>query len=140
MGGGDNYSDSGGYRSLSHWEIDKEGNLCGTLELPMAVGLIGGATKIHPTAKMNLSILEVEKADELARAICAVGLAQNYAAMKALVTTGIQKGHMSLHAKNIAIMAGAIDDEINLVADELVRNGKVRQDIAEDLLKKIRNN
>ena len=131
---------SGRYRSLSHWEIDKEGNLCGTLELPMAVGLIGGATKIHPTAKMNLSILEVEKADELARAICAVGLAQNYAAMKALVTTGIQKGHMSLHAKNIAIMAGAIDDENNLVADELVRNGKVRQDIAEDLLKKIRNN
>lgn len=132
-------SRTGRYRSLSRWEVDKEGNLCGSLEMPMAVGLIGGATKIHPTAKKNLAILGIKTADELARVICAVGLAQNYAAMKALVTTGIQKGHMSLHAKNIAIVAGATGNEVDIIAQQLIQEGKIRQDVAEMMLAKIRD-
>lgn len=129
----------GQYRSLSSWEIDKDGNLCGTLQMPLAVGLIGGATKIHPTAQQNLSILGVKTAQELARVICAVGLAQNYAAMKALVTTGIQQGHMSLHAKNMAIMAGATGSEVELVATKLTDGGRVRLDLAQKFLQDIRD-
>jgi len=125
---------TGRYRSLSSWGIDKDGNLCGSLELPMAVGLIGGATKVHPTAQKNLEILDIDSADELARITCAVGLAQNFAAMKALVTTGIQKGHMSLHAKNIAVMAGAKANEIDRVTELLVQGGKIRIDVAEEIL------
>lgn len=130
---------TGQYRSLSSWSVDKDGNLCGSLELPMAVGLIGGATKVHPTAQQNLEILNIESADELARITCAVGLAQNFAAMKALVTTGIQKGHMSLHAKNIAVMAGANTDEIDKVTELLVQGGKIRIDVAEEILASLRN-
>lgn len=130
---------TGRYRSLSSWGIDNEGNLCGTLELPMAVGLIGGATKVHPTAQQNLEILDISSADELARITCAVGLAQNFAAMKALVTTGIQKGHMSLHAKNIAVMAGAKPDEVSKVTEMLIQSGKIRIDVAEDILANLRN-
>lgn len=132
-------SKTGQYRSLSQWGIDEAGNLCGSLELPMAVGLIGGATKVHPTAQQNLAILGVETADELARIIGAVGLAQNFAAMKALVTTGIQKGHMSLHAKNIAVMAGANPDEVNKVTERLIADGKIRIDVAEKILATLRN-
>lgn len=130
---------TGRYRSLSSWSVDEDGNLCGSLELPMAVGLIGGATKVHPTAQQNLEILNIESADELARITCAVGLAQNFAAMKALVTTGIQKGHMSLHAKNIAVMAGANTDEIDKVTELLVQGGKIRIDVAEEILASLRN-
>ena len=100
----------------------------------MAVGLIGGATKVHPTAQKNLEILDIDSADDLARITCAVGLAQNFAAMKALVTTGIQKGHMSLHAKNIAVMAGAKENEIDKVTELLVQGGKIRIDVAEEIL------
>ena len=130
---------TGRYRSLSSWSVDKDGNLCGSLELPMAVGLIGGATKVHPTAQQNLEILNIESADELARITCAVGLAQNFAAMKALVTTGIQKGHMSLHAKNIVAMAGATTDEIDKVTELLIQGGKIRIDVAEEILASLRN-
>ncbi|SJN36028.1 hydroxymethylglutaryl-CoA reductase, degradative [Psychrobacter sp. JB385] len=131
---------TGQYRSLSSWGVDKDGNLCGSLELPMAVGLIGGATKVHPTAQQNLEILNIDSADELARITCAVGLAQNFAAMKALVTTGIQKGHMSLHAKNIALMAGAKTHEVDTVTELLVQSGKVRIDVAEEILTTLRQN
>ena len=131
---------TGRYRSLSRWGIDKDGNLCGSLELPMAVGLIGGATKVHPTAQQNLEILDIDSADELARITCAVGLAQNFAAMKALVTTGIQKGHMSLHAKNIAVMAGAKANEVDKVTELLVQSGKIRIDVAEEILTNLRSN
>ena len=131
---------TGRYRSLSRWGIDKDGNLCGSLELPMAVGLIGGATKVHPTAQQNLEILNIDSADELARITCAVGLAQNFAAMKALVTTGIQKGHMSLHAKNIAVMAGAKANEVDKVTELLVQSGKIRIDVAEEILTNLRSN
>ena len=128
----------GWYRSMSRWEADAQGNLVGILEMPMAVGLIGGATKIHPTAQANLEILGVTTADALARIIVSVGLAQNFGAMRALATTGIQKGHMALHAQNVALMVGAVGAEIDLVASELKALGKVRQDLAEDILKRIR--
>ena len=129
---------TGRYRSMSKWEQDGDGNLVGVLEIPMAVGLIGGATKIHPTARACLEILGVETADELARIVVAVGLAQNFAALKVLATTGVQKGHMSLHSKNIAIMAGAEGPEIEAVAARLVADGKVRVDHAEAVLAELR--
>lgn len=124
-------SRSGRYSSLTSWEVTKEGHLAGVIELPMAVGLIGGATKLHPMAKAALKILNVGSASELARIIAAVGLAQNFSAMKALATTGIQKGHMSLHSHNIAMMAGAVGDEVDRLAKILVAKGGVRIDIAE---------
>lgn len=130
---------TGRYRSLTHWEADSEGNLTGTLEMPMPVGLVGGATRSHPSARHCLDILGVKTADRLARIIVAVGLAQNFAAMKALATTGIQKGHMALHAKNIAVMAGAENEEVDRIAALLVDGGKVRVDIAQQLLEQLRN-
>lgn len=129
---------SGRYSSLTRWERTDDGKLAGTLELPMAVGLIGGATKLHPTARIALKILGVSSADELARIIAAVGLAQNFSALKALATTGIQKGHMALHAQNIAMMAGALGDEIEAVARALVSQGAVRLDLAEEALRRVR--
>lgn len=130
---------TGQYRSLSHWEMDHDGNLTGMIEMPMAVGLVGGATKSHPTARVSLDIMGIDSAEHLARTIAAVGLAQNFSALKALATTGIQKGHMALHAKNIAVMAGAIGGEVELVAKELVSRGQVRVDIAEEILKSIQS-
>ena len=132
-------SRSGRYTSLSRWETDGTGNLVGSLEMPMAVGLIGGATRVHPIAKIALKILGVNKAEDLARVMAAVGLVQNYAALKALATTGIQKGHMALHSKNVAMMAGAVGDEVDLLAKRLVEIGKIRTDAAEEELAKIRN-
>ncbi len=132
-------SRSGRYTSLSRWETDGAGNLVGSLEMPMAVGLIGGATRVHPIAKIALKILGVNKAEDLARVIAAVGLVQNYGALKALATTGIQKGHMTLHSKNVAMMAGAVGDEVDLLAKRLVEIGKIRTDAAEEELAKIRN-
>jgi hydroxymethylglutaryl-CoA reductase len=126
------------YGSLSAWEATPEGNLAGSIELPMAVGLVGGATRLHPTAKLALKILGVKTAEELARVIAAVGLAQNFSAMKALATTGIQKGHMALHAQNIAMMAGAVGDEVDQVAQALVAQGRVRLDLAEAELGRLR--
>lgn len=115
-----------------------EGDLAGSIELPLAVGLIGGATKLHPTARACLKILGADSAATLARVIAAVGLAQNFSALKALATTGIQKGHMSLHAQNIAMMAGAAGDEIAQVAAVLVSLGTVRMDVAQAELAKLR--
>ena len=128
----------GHYGSLTRWEVTPEGDLAGSLEVPMAVGLVGGATKLHPTARIALKILGVESAEQLARIIAAVGLAQNFSALKALATTGIQKGHMALHAQNIAMMAGAIGEEIDQVARRLVESGKVRLDLAEQVLTELR--
>ena len=128
----------GSYRSLTHWEKDKHGNLVGSIEIPMAVGLIGGATKLHPIAKANLQIIGVQNANQLAEIIAAVGLAQNFSALKSLATVGIQKGHMSLHAQNIAMMAGAIGEEIEKIAKILVDKSLVRIDIAQEELTKLR--
>jgi hydroxymethylglutaryl-CoA reductase len=129
---------NGHYGSLTHWEVTAAGDLAGSIELPMAVGLVGGATRLHPTAKLALQILGVKTAEELARIIAAVGLAQNFSAIKALATTGIQKGHMALHAQNIAMMAGAVGDDIDAVARALVAQGQVRLDLAEIELKRLR--
>lgn len=130
---------SGRYSSLTSWEVTKEGHLAGVIELPMAVGLIGGATKLHPMARSALKILNVASASELARIIAAIGLAQNFSAMKALATTGIQKGHMSLHSHNIAMMAGAVGDEVDQLAKILVAKSGVRLDIAEKELAILRS-
>jgi hydroxymethylglutaryl-CoA reductase len=130
---------AGRYTSLTRWEVTREGHLAGSIELPMAVGLVGGATKAHPMARLALKVLGVNSAEQLARTIAAVGLAQNFSALKALATTGIQKGHMALHAHNIAMMAGALGDEVDAVAKRLVAAGKVRLDLAELELAQLRN-
>ena len=101
---------NGRYTSLSHWSVDADGNLVGTLELPLAVGIVGGASRVHPTARVTLKILGVTTAQELAEVMTAVGLAQNLAALRALATEGIQRGHMALHARQVAIAAGATGD------------------------------
>ncbi|MBD9627001.1 hydroxymethylglutaryl-CoA reductase, degradative [Ensifer sp. ENS06] len=129
---------SGRYTSLTQWEIDAKGNLVGTIEMPMALGLVGGATKTHPAARAALKILGVGSAQELAEVTVAVGLAQNMAALRALASEGIQKGHMALHARNIAIVAGASGDEIEKVAAALAANHDVRVDRAKELLDQMR--
>ncbi|MFA5606430.1 MAG: hydroxymethylglutaryl-CoA reductase, degradative [Leucobacter sp.] len=129
---------SGQYRALSRFEADRDGNLVATLELPMAVGLVGGATKSHPAARAAVALTEVGSAIELAQLICAVGLAQNVAAVRALAAEGIQRGHMGLHARNVAIAAGAKSFEIDTVAAALVERGAVRADVAEVVLTELR--
>jgi len=129
---------STGYRSLSTWEKDANGDLVGTIEMPMAVGLVGGATAVHPTAKANVHLLGVKTAQELAEVIVSVGLAQNFAALRALATEGIQRGHMSLHARNIAATVGAKGEEIDRVAELLVKEKKVRMDRAREILEELR--
>jgi hydroxymethylglutaryl-CoA reductase len=129
---------NGRYTSLTTWEVTAEGSLAGTLEMPLPVGLVGGATKVHPTARACLGILGVKTAAELARIIAAVGLAQNFGAMKALATVGIQQGHMALHAQNVAIAAGAIGAEVEKLAAILVERRQVRGDVAAEELAKLR--
>ena len=129
----------GRYTSLSHFERDKDGNLVGALELPMPVGLVGGATKVHPTAQAVIKLLEVSTAQELGEIIVAVGLAQNLAACRALVTEGIQRGHMSLHASNVALAAGATPEELPEVVARLIKDRAVRQDHAERVLAELRS-
>jgi len=129
---------TGRYRSLTTWEKNRDGDLVGSIEMPLAVGLVGGATVIHPLAKLVIKILGVKTARELAEIGAAVGLCQNLAALRVLAAEGVQRGHMSLHAKNIAVMAGARDREIDEVARRLVEEGKVRVDRAEAILKEIR--
>ncbi|MCP3731140.1 hydroxymethylglutaryl-CoA reductase, degradative [Sphingomonas sp. MG17] len=121
---------TGRYRSLSAWEVTAQGDLTGTIELPMAVGLVGGAVKIHPTARALVAILQVKTAEELARIIAAVGLAQNFGAMKALATEGIQRGHMSLHAQNVAFAAGAVGEEVGEIARRLIDRQSINEEAA----------
>lgn len=127
-------SRNGHYGTLSYWEKNSDGDLVGSIELPMAVGLIGGATKVHPTAKVTLKILGVKTANELGEVMAAVGLAQNLGALRALAHEGIQRGHMSLHARNVAITAGASGKLIDLVVERMVEERKVRMDRAKELL------
>jgi hydroxymethylglutaryl-CoA reductase len=126
---------SGKYTSLSTWGEDTDGNLVGTLEMPMAVGIVGGATKVHPAAQASVKLMGVKTASELAQIIVSVGLAQNMAALRALATEGIQRGHMSLHARQVAIAAGATGELIEKVAGQMVVEKVVRIDRAEDILK-----
>ncbi|RJG02886.1 hydroxymethylglutaryl-CoA reductase, degradative [Noviherbaspirillum sedimenti] len=125
----------GRYTSLSTWEISKEGDLVGTIEMPMPVGLVGGATKTHPLARLSLQIMQLKSAQELAEIAVAVGLAQNMGALRALATEGIQRGHMALHARNIAIAAGAKGDLIDKIAQKMAAAKDVRTDYAIELLK-----
>ena len=129
----------GRYGSMTHWEKDSEGNLVGTIETPMAVGIVGGASKVHPVARANLEILGVESAQELASVMAAAGLAQNLGALRALATSGIQKGHMRLHAKNMAVSAGAVGEEIEKVAQQLIaEQGPKTQTRVAEILKALR--
>lgn len=130
---------NGGYASLTRWEQDQDGNLTGVLEMPMAMGLVGGATKAHPTAGICLKIMQAQTAAQLGGIAAAVGLAQNFAALRALATTGVQQGHMALHARNIALMAGAKGADVDAVANELVTSGTVRTDAAEKILANLHN-
>lgn len=124
----------GRYTSLTNWELAANGTLVGTIEMPMALGLVGGATKTHPAAQAALKVLGVTSAQELAEVTVAVGLAQNMAALRALATEGIQKGHMTLHARNIAIMAGAKGEEVDRIAKALAAAGDVSVGKAKELL------
>jgi hydroxymethylglutaryl-CoA reductase len=125
---------SGTYRALTDWHVEENGDLFGELTLPLAVGIVGGATKVHPTAKVALKILGVNSAGELAQIMAAVGLAQNLAAIKALATTGIQKGHMRLHARQVALAAGAAEDQVEYIARQLARENNIRVSRAREIL------
>jgi hydroxymethylglutaryl-CoA reductase len=127
---------SGHYTSLTTWEKNAEGDLVGTLEMPMALGIVGGATASNPIAKIAVKILGVKSARELAEIIVSVGLAQNLAALRALAAEGIQRGHMNLHARNIAISAGAAGELIDKIAEQMVAERKIRVDRAKELLEK----
>ena len=128
----------GRYTALSHFERGDDGHLVGTLELPLAVGLVGGATRAHPVARAALKLLGVTTATELAEVIAAVGLAQNLAAVRALAAEGIQRGHMTLHARTIAASAGAEGEEITAVAQRIVADGAIRLEHAQDVLAQLR--
>lgn len=129
---------TGKYSSLSHWRVNEEDELEGMLELPMAVGTVGGATRVHPLAQANLKLMGISNARELAEIIAAVGLAQNLAALRALATEGIQRGHMALHARQVAIAAGAVGDQIDKLADRMVVDGQINVPFAEKLLNQMR--
>jgi hydroxymethylglutaryl-CoA reductase len=132
------YAARGGqYAPLSRWERSAAGDLVGTLEMPMAVGIVGGSTRAHPSAKMALKILGVHTARELAEVIVAVGLAQNLAALRALATEGIQRGHMELHARQVAIAAGADEDQTERVAQQMIAEKTIRPDRAEAILREM---
>jgi hydroxymethylglutaryl-CoA reductase len=130
---------TGRYLPLTTWEKNGQGDLVGTIEMPMAVGLIGGATAVHPVAKACIRILGVKSAIELAEVMASVGLAQNLAALRALSSEGIQRGHMKLHARNIAISAGASGDLIEKVAAKMVDERRVRFDRAKELVDELSN-
>ncbi|HYB07542.1 MAG TPA: hydroxymethylglutaryl-CoA reductase, degradative [Nitrososphaerales archaeon] len=127
-------SRTGKYKPLTTWEKNTDGDLVGRLEMPMAVGLVGGAAKTHPTARVNIKILGVKTAIELAEVMGAVGLAQNFAALRALASEGIQRGHMKLHARNLAISAGATDELADKVATKMIEERKIRFDRAKELV------
>ncbi len=126
---------SGRYTSLSTWGKDAAGNLVGTLEMPMAVGIVGGATRVHPAARAALKLMGIKTAADLAEIVVSVGLAQNLAALRALASEGIQRGHMSLHARQVAIAAGATGEQIAQIADQMVAEGRVHITRAEELMK-----
>ena len=126
---------SGSYTSLSKWYVDSNGSLCGEIDMPMAVGIVGGATRVHPSAQAALELLDVQSSSELAEIIVSVGLAQNLAALRALSTEGIQRGHMGLHARQVAIAAGAEGSDVNVIASKMVAENDVRIDRALELLR-----
>ena len=128
---------SGRYCSLSKWSKDNDGNLVGTLEIPLSVGIVGGIVNVHPVAKVCTKILGVSTAQELACVMIATGLAQNYSAIRALATEGIQKGHMRLHARNLAAAAGATSEQIDKIVQKMIEEKKISLDRAKELLAQI---
>jgi hydroxymethylglutaryl-CoA reductase len=128
---------TGRYTSLSTWRVNREHELVGTLEMPLAVGIVGGATKVHPMAQANLRLMQVSTARELAEIIVSVGLAQNLAALRALATEGIQRGHMALHARQVAIAAGAEGEQIDQIARSMVAAREINSAHAERLIKEL---
>jgi len=129
---------SGRYRALSRWSKNEEGDLVGVLEMPMAVGTVGGVTRTHPTAQLVLKVLGVSKSQELAEVMVAVGLAQNLGALRALVREGIQRGHMRLHARNLVVMAGAEGDLIDRAVEALIESGEIRFDNAQEIVRRLK--
>lgn len=126
----------GQYRALTEWRVTDGGTtLYGRLELPLAVGIVGGATRVHPTAQVALKLLNIGSATELSEVMAAVGLAQNLAALRALCTDGIQRGHMALHARQIAVAAGAEGKAVEQIASQLVAEGQIRVERARALLR-----
>ncbi|MFW9789159.1 MAG: hydroxymethylglutaryl-CoA reductase, degradative [Candidatus Thorarchaeota archaeon] len=136
--GAHSYAAMNGYSSLTKYEKSPEGHLLGSIEIPMAVGLVGGATKVHPVARASVKILGVETATELGHIIASVGLAQNLAALRALASEGIQKGHMALHARNVAATAGARGDQVDIIAEKLVKEKNVKVERAKELLEELK--
>ena len=130
-------SRTGRYRSLSKWTKDEKGNLVGSLELPLSVGIVGGIANVHPVAKICNKILGVKSAQELSGIIIATGLAQDYSAIRALATEGIQKGHMRLHARNLAAAAGASNEQIDMIVQKMIEENNISLDTAKELVKKI---
>ena len=128
---------NGHYTSLTDWRVDQRGDLTGAITLPLAVGVVGGATRVHPTAKIAMKILNVASADELAQIMACVGLAQNLAAIKALATTGIQQGHMRMHARQVALAAGASNGQVEQIAAQLVSEQNIRVERARELLQMV---
>ena len=129
---------NGPYTTISNWTKTENGDLQGSIELPMAVGLIGGAVKTHPIARICMKILGVKSASEFGEVLAAVGLAQNLAALRALASEGIQRGHMSLHARNIAVTAGASPEQVDIVAERMIKERKVRVDRAKEILEELK--
>jgi hydroxymethylglutaryl-CoA reductase len=128
---------SGKYRSLSKWSKDDEGNLVGILEIPLSVGIVGGIANVHPVAKVCAKIIGATSAKELACVMAATGLAQNYSAIRALSTDGIQKGHMRLHARNLAAAAGATSEQIDIIVQKMIEEKKISLDRAKEILQNI---
>lgn len=136
--GAHSYAAMSHYTSLTRWEINDDGDLVGSIEIPMAVGLVGGATVTHPKARLMRKVLGISTAREFADVLAALGLAQNFGALRALAVEGIQKGHMELHARNVAVSAGATGKEIDILSAMMVKERRIRADVAVEMLKKIR--
>lgn len=129
---------NGSYTSLSHYWQDEQGNLHGEIEMPLSVGIVGGATRVHPTAQVALKILDVKTAQELAEICAAVGLAQNFAALRALASEGIQRGHMRMHAKQIAVSAGATPDQVRSVVEQMISENNIRSERAKAIVESLK--
>ena len=136
--GAHSYAAMNGYSSLTKYEKSQDGHLIGSIEIPMAVGLVGGATKVHPVARASVKILGVETATELGHVIASVGLAQNLAALRALAAEGIQRGHMALHARNVAATAGARGEMVDIIAEKMVKEKTVKVERAKELLEEFK--
>jgi hydroxymethylglutaryl-CoA reductase len=135
------YAARGGqYTSLTRWWQDEDGSLRGAIELPLAVGIVGGATRVHPAAQVALKILRIQSARQLAEITAAVGLAQNLAAIRALATDGIQRGHMRMHARQIAVAAGASGAQVQQVVQRMIDEGNIRPERARAIIQELRGN